>query len=69
MTLFDDINVENITSNSDFEFDDLGKEPTVLYCCIPDESKIYYTLVSIVVSLIYKTLVVLCNNQPNKRFD
>ena len=67
MTLFDDINVENITSNSDFEFDDLGKEPTVLYCCIPDESKIYYTLVSIVVSLIYKTLVVLCNNQPNKR--
>lgn len=67
MTLFDDINVENITSNSDFEFDDLGKEPTVLYCCIPDESKIYYTLVSIVVSLIYKTLVVLCNNQPKKR--
>ena len=67
MTLFDDINVENITSNSDFEFDDLGKEPTVLYCCIPDESKIYYTLVSIVVSLIYKTLVVLCNNQANKR--
>lgn len=67
MTLFDDINVENITSNSDFEFDILGKEPTVLYCCIPDESKIYYALVSIVVSLIYKTLVLLCNSQPNKR--
>lgn len=67
MTLFDDINVENITSNSDFDFDILGKEPTVLYCCIPDESKIYYALVSIVVSLIYKTLVLLCNSQPNKR--
>lgn len=67
MTLFDDINVENITSNSDFDFDILGKQPTVLYCCIPDESKIYYALVSIVVSLIYKTLVLLCNNQPNKR--
>src|SRR5574344_1282149 len=67
MTLFDDINVENITSNSDFEFDILGTEPTVLYCCIPDESKIYYALVSIVVSLIYKTLVLLCNSQPNKR--
>ena len=67
MTLFDDINVENITSNSDFDFDILGKEPTVLYCCIPDESKIYYSLVSIVVSLIYKTLVLLCNSQPNKR--
>ena len=67
MSLFDDINVENITSNSDFEFDILGKEKTVLYCCIPDESKIYYSLVSIIVSLIYKTLVLLSNNQPNKR--
>lgn len=67
MSLFDDINVENITSNSDFEFDILGKEPTVLYCCIPDESKIYYTLISIIVSLIYKTLVLLSNTEPNKR--
>lgn len=67
MSLFDDINVENITSNSDFDFDILGKEPTVLYCCIPDESKIYYSLVSIIVSLIYKTLVLLCNTLPNKR--
>lgn len=67
MSLFDDINVENITSNSDFEFDILGKKPTVLYCCIPDESKIYYTLISIIVSLIYKTLVLLSNTQPNKR--
>jgi len=67
MSLFDDINVENITANSDFDFDILGKEPTVLYCCIPDESKVYYSLISIIVSLIYKTLVVLCNNQPNKK--
>ena len=67
MTLFDDVNVENITSNSDFDFDILGKEPSVLYCCIPDESKIYYTLVSVVVSLIYKRLVLLCNTQSNKK--
>ena len=37
MTLYDDINVENITSNSDFDFDEIGKSPTALYCCIPDE--------------------------------
>ncbi len=67
MTLFDDVNVENITSNSDFDFDILGKKPSVLYCCIPDESKIYYTLVSVVVSLIYKRLVLLCNMQENKK--
>jgi len=67
MGIFDDINVENITSNSDFDFDILGRKPTVLYCCIPDESKVYYALVSIIVSLIYKTLVLLCNTQDNKR--
>ena len=67
MTLYDDINVENLTSNSDFDFDYLGKKPTVLYCCIPDESKIYYSLVSIIVSLIYKSLVILSNEQENKR--
>ena len=67
MSLYDDINVENVTSESDFDFDSLGKKPTVLYCCIPDESQIYYTLVSIIVSLIYKTLVILCNEQENKK--
>ena len=67
MSLYDDVNVENITSNSDFKFEDLGKNKTVLYCCIPDESKIYYSLVSIIVSLMYKTLVMLCNEQENKR--
>lgn len=67
MSLYDDVNVENITSDSDFELDDLGKKPTVLYCCIPDESKIYYSLVSIIVSLMYKTLVMLCNEQENKK--
>lgn len=67
MTLFDDINVENITSTSDFDFDILGKTPTVLYCCVPDETKIYYSLISIIVSLIYKRLVLLCNNETSKR--
>ena len=67
MSLYDNVNVENITSNSDFKFEDLGLKPTVLYCCIPDESQIYYSLVSIIVSLMYKTLVVLCNQQENKK--
>lgn len=67
MRLFDDINVENITSESDFDFNILGKKATVLYCCIPDENKIYYSLISIIVSLIYKSLVILSNEQQNKR--
>lgn len=67
MSLFDDVNVENLISNSDFDFDILGKKPTVLYCCIPDESKVYYSLVSIIVSLIYRSLVLVCNDQDSKK--
>jgi len=67
MGLYDNVNVENITSISDFDLSVIGKKPTVLYCCIPDENKIYYSLISIIVSLIYKKLVLLCNEQPNRR--
>ena len=30
MSLYDDVNVENVTSESDFDFDTLGKEPSVI---------------------------------------
>lgn len=67
MTIYDNVNVENVISDSDFNIDTLGKKPTVLYLCIPDESKIYYSLVSIIVSLIYKSLILLCNKHENKK--
>ena len=67
MSLFDDINVANVTSISDFGLDVLGKEPTVLYMIVPDEDKTYFSLVSIIVSLLYKELVKLANKQENKR--
>lgn len=67
MSLFDDINVANVTSSSDFELDVLGKVPTVLYIIVPDEDKTYFTLVSIIVSLLYKELVKLANKQDSKR--
>ena len=41
MSLFDDVNVANVTSSSDFDFDILGKKPTVLYVIVPDEDKTY----------------------------
>ena len=41
MNLFDDINVANVTSTSDFKFSDLGKQPTALYVIVPDEDKEY----------------------------
>lgn len=67
MSLFDDVNVANVTSDSDFDFDLLGKEPTALYIIVPDEDKVYFTLVTIIVGLLYKELVKLANSNENKK--
>lgn len=67
MSLFDDVNVANVTSDSDFDFDLLGKEPTALFIIVPDEDKVYFTLVTIIVGLLYKELVKLANSNENKK--
>lgn len=66
MSLFDDVNVANITSSSEFDFDILGKKKTALYVIVPDEDKTYFSLVTILIGLIYKELVKLANEQDNK---
>ena len=67
MALFDDINVANVTSSNSFDFDILGKEPTALYVIVPDEDKTYYTLVTIIVGLLYRELVKLANSRQEKK--
>ncbi len=67
LSLFDDVNVANVTSDSDFDFDILGKEPTALFIIVPDEDKVYFTLVTIIVGLLYKELVKLANSQETKK--
>lgn len=69
MSIFDDINVEYITSSSDFVFNDFGKKASVLYLIIPDEDKTYYSLVTIIVGLLYKELVKEANLNDNKCLD
>ena len=67
MSLFDDINVANVTSVSDFDFDILGKDNTALFVVVPDEDKTYFTLVTIIVGLLYRDLVKLANSNDNKK--
>ena len=67
MSLFDDVNVANITSTSDFDFDLLGKEPTAIYIIVPDEDKTYYTLITLIVGLLYRELVKLANSREEKK--
>ena len=69
MAIFDDINVANITSQSDFELNILGRKPTALFIIVPDEDKVYYTLVTIIIGLIYKELVKLANKNTVKKLD
>ena len=67
MNIFDDINVANVTSISDFKFNELGKEPVALYVIVPDEDKTYFTLVTIIVGLLYRDLVKLANSTEKKK--
>jgi len=66
MSLFDDVNVANITSSSDFSFDILGKKATALFVIVPDEDKTYYSLITIIVGLLYRELVKLANSNKIK---
>ena len=67
MNIFDDINVANVTSISDFNFNILGSEPVALYVIVPDEDKTYFTLVTIIVGLLYRDLVKLANSTDKKK--
>ena len=67
MSLFDDINVANVISSSDFDFNVLGQKPTALYLIVPDEDKTYYKLITIIVGLLYKELVKLANSKDEKK--
>ena len=67
MALFDDVNVANITSSNDFDFDILGKEPSAIYVIVPDEDKTYYSLITIIVGLLYRELVKLANSKESKK--
>lgn len=67
MSIFDDINVANITSKSDFDFDIIGKKITALYVIVPDEDKIYFKLVTLIIAMMYKELIKLANSSDNKK--
>ncbi len=66
MSIFDDLNVENITSVSEFNFTNIGKKPTALYIIVPDEDRAYFQLVTIIVGMLIKDLTKFANLEENK---
>lgn len=65
MTIFDDLNVENVTSVSEFEFSSLGKKPVALYIIVPDEDRAYFQLVTIIIGMLTKDLTKFANLPEN----
>jgi len=65
MSIFDDLNVENITSVSEFSFTNVGKKATALYIIVPDEDKSYFQLVTIILGMLIKDLTKFANLKEN----
>ena len=61
LRLFTNPNVAEMSSMSDFNLGDIGKEKTIVYMIIPDENKKLYPLASILVQQIYMSLVEVAN--------
>ena len=66
MAIFDDLNVENVTSSNEFKFTDLGSKPTALYIIVPDEDRAYFQLVTIIIGMLTKDLTKFANFPENK---
>lgn len=66
MSIFDDLNVENITSVSEFNFTNIGKKQTALYIIVPDEDRAYFQLVTIIIGMLIKDLTKFANQKENK---
>lgn len=66
MAIFDDLNIENVTSTNEFNFTDLGSKPTALYIIVPDEDRAYFQLVTIIIGMLTKDLTRFANLPENK---
>ena len=65
MAIFDDLNVENVTSSNEFNFKDLGSKPTALFIIVPDEDRSYFQLVTIIIGMLTKDLTKFANLPEN----
>lgn len=61
LRLFTNWNIADLTSESEFELEDLGKKKTALFIIVPDEKQTYYPLVSLFINQVYVSLVELAN--------
>lgn len=57
LRLFTNLNINTITSDTNINLKDIGREKTILYIILPDEKKTFYSIASLFVHQLYISLV------------
>lgn len=55
--MFSDVGIANLTSRTDFELDDIGKNKTAVFLIIPDEKESRHELASLFIEQCYQSLI------------
>lgn len=63
--MFSDTGIANLTSRTDFELDDIGKEKTAVFLIIPDEKESRHELASLFIDQCYQALINTAQKLPN----
>ena len=63
--MFSDTGIANLTSRTDFELDDIGKEKTAVFLIIPDEKESRHELASLFIDQCYQALINTAQELPN----
>lgn len=63
--MFSDIGIANLTSRTDFELEDIGKEKTAVFLIIPDEKESRHELASLFIDQCYQALINTAQNLNN----
>ena len=65
LRIFNDVGIATMTSNTDFELEDIGKEKTAVFLVIPDEKEARHILGSLFIDQTYQSLVKVAQEQKD----
>lgn len=65
--MFSDTGIANLTSRTDFELDQIGKEKTAVFLIIPDEKESRHELASLFIDQCYQALINVAQSYSNNK--
>jgi type IV secretion system protein VirD4 len=67
LRIFSDLGIASMTSKTDFELEDIGKEKTAVFLIIPDEKEARHVLASLFVDQCYQSLITIAQEQKDNK--